>query len=124
MIERISDMPPGTVGFRASGEVSADDYRSVLEPTLSEAVKSGEVRMLYVLDADLDMTGGAMAQDAKVGFGLGLSHHSAWKRSAVVTDSDWVRRAMHAFGWIFPGEFRLFTTAEIDDAKRWVGASD
>ena len=30
MIEPIEDMPKGTVGFRATGHVTADDYREVL----------------------------------------------------------------------------------------------
>ncbi len=44
MIDKIADMPPGTVGFRASGEVTADDYRSVLEPDLQEGAEAGEIR--------------------------------------------------------------------------------
>lgn len=27
MVERIEEMPPGTVGFRASGKLTRDDYR-------------------------------------------------------------------------------------------------
>ena len=38
MIERIGDMPEGTVGFRANGKVTADDYKQVLEPGLLEAI--------------------------------------------------------------------------------------
>jgi len=32
MIERIEDMPAGTVGLRASGRLTREDYRKVLEP--------------------------------------------------------------------------------------------
>lgn len=64
MIELIAEMPAGTVGFHASGEVDADDYRDVLEPAFREAAESGEIRMLYILDGELEMSLGAMAQDA------------------------------------------------------------
>jgi hypothetical protein len=108
MIETIEEMPAGTIGFHASGEITADDYRGVLEPALREAAESGEIRMLYLIDPEFSMHAGAMAQDAKTGLGLGIGHHSAWKRSAVVTDVEWVRRAMHLFAWMAPGELRVF----------------
>jgi hypothetical protein len=31
MIERMADMPAGTIGFRVSGDVTADDYRNGLD---------------------------------------------------------------------------------------------
>jgi SpoIIAA-like len=124
MIERIADMPSGTIGFRASGAVTADDYRSVLEPDLQQAAEAGEIRLLYMIDGDVDMTMGAVAQDAKTGLGTAIGHHSAWKRMAVVTDVEWVDRAMRAFGWMVPGEFRTFLTSDLEDAKRWVSRKD
>jgi hypothetical protein len=51
MIERIDDMPAGTIGFRAKGKLTRDDYRNVLEPVLREAAESGEIRMLFSLTA-------------------------------------------------------------------------
>src|SRR5215213_6325260 len=49
VVERIDDMPAGTIGFRASGKLTVEDYREVLVPGLQEAVDSGEVRLLFVL---------------------------------------------------------------------------
>ena len=49
MIERIDDMPAGTIGFRAHGVLTKEDYVSVLEPVLREAIDGGEVRMLFEL---------------------------------------------------------------------------
>jgi hypothetical protein len=51
MIERIDDMPTGTIGFRANGKLTREDYRNVLEPVLREAAESGEIRMLFSLTA-------------------------------------------------------------------------
>lgn len=47
MIARIDEMPTGTVGLRASGKLSKDDYTKVLEPALREGVESGELRLLF-----------------------------------------------------------------------------
>lgn len=122
MIELIADMPAGTVGFHASGEVSAEDYRLVLEPALREAAETGEIRMLYALDTGLEMKVGAAFQDAWTGLALGIRHHSAWKRSAIVTDIEWIVKAMQAFAWMVPGELRVFPAAALDEAKSWVAA--
>jgi hypothetical protein len=40
MVEKIDDMPTGTIGFRASGKLTPEDYRDVLVPTLRGAVEA------------------------------------------------------------------------------------
>jgi hypothetical protein len=120
MVERIDDMPEGTIGFRASGEVTREDYRQVLEPALREAVASGEVRMLYITDSTFEMDGGAVLEDAKTGLKLGLSHLSVWKRTAVVTDVEWVSRAIRLFAWIAPGEVRVWALDGLAEAREWI----
>lgn len=49
MIERIEAMPAGTLGLRASGKLTVEDYREVLEPALEEAMAAGSVRLAFVL---------------------------------------------------------------------------
>jgi hypothetical protein len=94
VIERLPDMPPGTLGFRATGEIEREDYDE-LEP-------------------------GALWADSKLGFDLGVRHHDAWVRSAIVTDIGWMARATRMFAWMIPGEARVFPRAELDGAKAWV----
>ena len=121
MIERLEDMPPGTLGFRAAGEIERDDYDEVLVPALRRAVESGGgLRTLYVIE-DLDeIEPGALWADSKLGFDLGVRHHDAWVRSAIVTDIAWMARATKLFAWMMPGEARVFPRAELDQAKVWV----
>jgi hypothetical protein len=123
MIERIADMPPGTVGFRVAGEIEREDYDNVLVPELRKALDSGGgLRTLYVIE-DLDeIEPGALWADAKLGFDLGVRHHREWVRSAIVTDIDWMARATRLFAWMIPGEARVFEAAELDAAKAWVAA--
>jgi hypothetical protein len=120
MIELIDDMPPRTIGFRASGKLTLEDYRNVLEPGLREAVDSGEVRMVFVLKDFDGLEPRAWPEDVKTGLRLGFGHYSAWKRSAIVTDIDWIAKAFHLFAWITPGEFKVFELDDFDDAKEWV----
>ena len=113
-------MPPGTLGFRVSGDVERKDYDEVLEPELRRALESGSgLRTLYVID-DLDkIEPAALWADAKVGF-LTIRHHEAWVRSAIVTDIEWIGRATRVFAWMIPGEARLFPLAGLAEAKVWV----
>ena len=121
MIERIEGMPAGTIGFRATGQVTGDEYRETLLPPMREAVAAGDVRMVFVAGPDFDkFEPGALAQDTKTGITLGLGHLSAWKRTALVTDVDWIRKALQMFAWMTPGEVRLFDLDELEAAKEWV----
>jgi hypothetical protein len=123
MIEPIPDMPAGTIGFRASGHVTRDEYRDVLVPALRDAVESGEVRLMFVIDAGFEeMEAGALLEDAKTGLNLGFGHGSAWKRTAIVTDVDWIRRAVHMFAWMTPGEIMACELGQEAEARAWVAA--
>lgn len=122
MIERMADLPENVVGVRASGTVTADDYRTVLEPALRAAAESGEIRLLYVLDAGTKLDAGAMLQDAQTGLTVGIAHHSAWQRTAVVTDQEWIAHSVRLFAWMMPGEVRAFALAELAQARDWVAA--
>jgi hypothetical protein len=122
MIERIDDMPARTIGFRANGRFTREDYRNVLEPVLREAAESGEIRMLFVLTDFEGLEPAAWYDDIKTGLGLGIGHHSAWKRSAIVTNVDWIAKAYKMFAWMTPGEVEVYGLGQLEDAKSWVAA--
>jgi hypothetical protein len=122
MVEKIEDMPAGTIGFRASGKLTAEDYREVLVPTLKAAVEAGEVRMLFVLSDFEELEPRAWLEDAKTGLELGFLKHSAWKRSAIVSDAEWVKKAFRLFAWMTPGEVKVYELAEEAAARTWVAA--
>jgi SpoIIAA-like len=124
MVERLEGMPDGTIGFRVDGDVEREDYTQLLVPELRRAVKAGRgLRTLYLIE-DLDeMEPGALWEDAKLGFDLGVRHHGEWERSAIVTDQDWLARAMKLFAWMIPGEARVFPTADLEQAKAWVAGA-
>lgn len=124
MIERLADMPPDTVGFRVSGEVEREDYDDVLVPELNRALTAGgRLRTLYVIDDLEEIEPGALWADTKLGFNLGVRHHEAWERSAIVTDIDWMARATRLFAWMIPGEARVFSASELEQAKAWVAGN-
>ncbi len=120
MVKQIEGMPEGTIGFESSGKLSRADYTDVLEPALRKAAESGEIRMLFKLDDFQGLEPGAWYQDVKTGLGLGFGHRSAWKRSAIVTDIDWLRKAFEVFAWATPGEVRLYHLDQVGEARTWV----
>ncbi len=122
MIERLTDMPAGTLGFVLTGEVTRADYEEVLIPPLREAVESGgEIRCLCQLGPGFEgYEAGAIWEDMKAGARFGVGHHSAWRRMALVTDVEWARHLTALFGWLSPGELRLFALDEFEAARDWV----
>jgi hypothetical protein len=120
VIERIDDMPAGTIGLRASGKLSRAEYREVLEPALREGIDSGELRLVFALTDFHGLEPAAVPEDIKTGLSAWLGHHTAWKRFALVTDADWVAKAMQMFSWMTPGEVMIFELDKLDDAKAWV----
>jgi hypothetical protein len=123
VVEPIRDMPPGTLGFRISGKISRDEYHELVRPVL-EALDRGE-RARYLIATDPDFSGldlAALWEDVKAAGSVGLKHRTSWERFALVTDKDWMRHAISAFGWLSPGELRVFEPDELDAAKAWVAA--
>jgi hypothetical protein len=122
MIERIDDTAAGVIGIRASGKLTKDDYRNVLEPALNEATESGEARVLFVLPDFDGLESGAWIEDAKTGFNAEIANRSAWKKLAFVSGVDWVSKATRLFTWAMPGELKVFEMDELDEAKSWVAS--
>ena len=118
MIELLDGLPPGVIGFRAVGTVTAADYREVLDPAIDAAIAdTGRLDFVIVIDGEFDHYSlGAMAEDAKL-LGRPLS---IWDRAAFVTDRDVLTGLAVAFGGLVPGEFRVFPRGRKDEAIAWV----
>jgi SpoIIAA-like len=125
MVEALTDLPPGALGFRLAGRLRRADYTDVLLPTLRALVERGErLRLLVVIDPSFDgLEAGALMQELKADLDLGLRHRSAWERIAVASDAEWVRRSVAVLGWIVPGEIRVFALGELEPAKAWVAGA-
>src|SRR5271155_2598372 len=66
MLRRMADMPGGTIGFEAVGEVEDDDWEGTVEPVLRREIAEGrDVRLLYLIGAGArEVEGDAMSADA------------------------------------------------------------
>ena len=117
MIRILEGLPENVLAVEAVGKVTDDDYETTLAPAIAELLSAhGKIRYVYVLGDEFDgWTLGGMWEDAKLG-GADLGR---WEKIAVVTDKDWVRHAVKAFGWMIPGQVRVFALDDLKDATDW-----
>jgi hypothetical protein len=115
MITALTDLPDGVIGFEASGRLEAGDYRDVLLPAVEQAAADGDVRMVIVISDFDGLSAEAMWEDLK----MGVQNLRAWKRTALVTDIDWMSNMIAIFGWMTPGEVKHFPLGERDAAIAW-----
>lgn len=120
MLRQMTDMPVGTIGFEAVGEVEDDDWERAVEPLLREEIAAGrEVRLLYVMGPH---TREVEADAVKADTTFRVRHASSFDRVAVVSDEDWVRPALRALSFMLPGKARGFRVRDLPDAKAWLTA--
>jgi hypothetical protein len=118
MLRAITDMPAGTIGFEAIGEVEDDDWEHAVEPVLRREIAEGrKVRLLYLLGPESrDVEGDAMTKDT----GFRARHASSFERMAVVSDEDWMGPALRALSMLLPGKAKAFRVGELGAAKAWL----
>ena len=120
MLRQMTDMPAGTIGFEAVGEVDDDDWEDAVEPVLRREIADGrKVRLLYVLGPESRAVDG---DAVKADTGFRARHASSFDRVAVVSDEDWMRPALRALSFMVPGKAKGFRVRELDEAKTWLAA--
>jgi hypothetical protein len=122
MFKQISDMPAGTIGFEAHGDVDDDDFEEIVAPVLRREIADGrKVRLLYLLGPQLrDYEGDAVKEEMK----FAARHATAYERVAIVSDESWLRPALRMLSVLVPGQLRGFPVAQLQSAKAWVAGAD
>jgi hypothetical protein len=121
MIEVLEDFPDNVAAFACHGHITAHDYATVLIPAVEKALQHHDkVRIYYETAGDIaGVDSGAVWEDTKVGF----RHQLRWERIAVVADVEWMRLTVRAFGFLMPGEMKLFSKSEAQKAREWIIAA-
>ena len=109
MLRPIDDMPPGTIGFEAIGEVEDDDWEAQVEPVLRREMGDGrKIRLLYLLGPEArEVEGEAMTADT----GFRARFATSFDRVAVVSDEP-DAPAMRALSFMLP-QGASFPVAEL-----------
>jgi len=88
MFELLPESTDTCIGFKISGEVTAEDYDALL-PKLDEAIAAhGEINLL-VLMGDFDFKG---FDAAKADFRFGTHQYRQVGKAAFVSDKKWMER--------------------------------
>ncbi len=122
MMKILEDYPDNVLAVLAEGEVTAEDYTDILAPEVARRIKAqGSLRMLYQFGPGFEgLTLGADWQDMK----LGMESWSHFDRLAVVTDVAWITNSVVLFAPFFRHPLRMFSNAEIADARAWIMEPD
>jgi hypothetical protein len=120
MLKKLEGLPSYVAAFKATGEVSKDDYNSILIPEVERVDKEhGHIHFLMVLETAVkNFTLAAWFQDAV----QGLKHYRGWKKIAIVTDEGGIQKISDLFSAVVPGATKGFPLSQLDEAKTWVAA--
>lgn len=117
MITLIPDVPENVAAFKASGEITKEDFENLVIPHVKAKVNTfDELNYLFYIDTDLDQfTVGAWMKDILVG----LKNLTKWNRAAIVTDKKFVQNFTDIFSVLMPGEFKSFPQDDVENALYW-----
>ena len=120
MLTKLEGMPAHVAAFRATGEVTKEDYENVLVPEIERVDKQhGHIHfMMEMATPSKNFSLGAWLQDAW----HGLKHYRGWKKVAIVADEKTIEKITNLFSAIIPGTSKGFALSQLDEAKQWVAS--
>ena len=120
MLELISNLPDKVLAITATGQVTSDDYRTVVTPAVnSKRAVHSNLRLLYHVPPEFKkFTTTALWDDVQIG--LYCLHD--FERVAIVTDVDWLKTLASELQLENSIEIRVFAHTEFDKAHDWICA--
>ncbi|WP_435011725.1 STAS/SEC14 domain-containing protein [Tundrisphaera lichenicola] len=116
MIEQLPTDSPKILGFKLSGKLHDDDYRTFV-PAVDEAIAAeGKVRMLALFEDFHGWDLHAAWDDLK----FGLKHDSDFERIALVGDEKWEEWMARFCKPFTRATVRYFDAHEAELARSWV----
>ena len=117
MFEILDQSTSDTVGFKASGKVSAQDYESVLARIDSAIAGNDEINLLILVE---DFHGWDGLDAAKADFRFGKGEYRNVRRCAFVSDKNWHKWVVRLIDpFTRRTEEKYFELEELDEAWAW-----
>ena len=118
MIELKQVPDSNIISVTAKGKITDDDYEDAIIPAIEAALQQyDKIRILYVMGEDYaGFEGEAMWDDTKIG----MQHLTKFEKIGLVSDKKWIRRSVKVFGFLMPGEVKLFRNSELAEAEAWI----
>lgn len=117
MLTIMTDLPDNVLGVSGEGLITGADYATILIPAMEEKLKRHDkISLLYYLGAEFTGFGiSAIFDDAE----MGIKNLSSWDKVAFVSDHSTLMSFVKFFAHLMPSKVRVFSIAELDDAKDW-----
>jgi hypothetical protein len=116
MIETIETKFPKTIGFRLSGKLHDDDYKSFVPTVESFLAAEGQARLFVQFDDFHGWDMHAVWDDTK----FAIKHYSNFHRIAMVGDRRWEKWMAQVCRPFTKAKVRYFDASQIDDAWTWL----
>lgn len=120
MVEQVATEYNNVIAFAFKGEITQDDFESVIIPAVKRQVGDiDEIRLVYILNTDIKkFTAGAWWEDAM----LGVKNITKWHKSAIVTSDPHVKKFTEIFTYVMPGAFKAFDKHQENQAIAWAAS--
>lgn len=118
MVELLNDFPPYVAAYKATGQVSKEEYEQVVMARINEVARQyGKINFLVLMATDVsDYSFGSLVDYVKMTF----NHFKEWNRLAVVSDAQWVNKVYEALGGLVYGKVKSFRINEYEEARQWI----
>jgi hypothetical protein len=114
-----TDMDAGVIEFTVDGPVSRAEYDAASAEMDALIARHGKLNAVVVVRDFAGMELAAWWKDVS----WGVSHITRIGRVAVVTDIGWIITATRTTSWMVPGEQKIFTPEELEQARSWASGS-
>jgi hypothetical protein len=116
MIEQLSGMPDKVLGFKMSGKLHDEEYKTFV-PLVDEAIaKQGKIRMLSQFHDFHGWDAKALWDDTK----FATTHCTKIERIALVDEKTWEKWMALVSKPFTMAKIQYFDTDEIEAAKKWL----
>jgi hypothetical protein len=119
MIETLHTDSPKTAGFKLSGKLHDEDYRTFVPAVESLLAAEGKVRLFVQFDNFHGWDLHAAWDDFK----FGVKHYSDFERIAMVGDHKWQAWMAKCCKPFTKAAVRYFDASEADAARTWLQQS-
>lgn len=116
MIYRLIDLPSNVVGFNAQWTLSEKDFSEVLIPSVEACVgNKGQLNCLIIVNNSVEH----FQISSLKGLKKLMKGKANCQRVAIVSESKSAKLFMNLLSNFFVGEFRVFTSEELEQAIEW-----
>lgn len=120
MIEFMQQGSANILGVRASGRLTAADYRGKLVPRMESLIKQhGKLRVLFFMDDSFDGWDLRAAWENTL---LDIRHRSDFEKVAMVGASRPEGWCIKLASLVIKGNLRVFPRNQLAEAWEWIGA--